>query len=344
MNVQATKAFTPALVLVFLITATTAAAYAQMPGITEVSGNYVNENAGVEITFPAGWSGFEIAQTSETILVSTSPGGLTESDPATMKTINLLITAKGGRDANDPSSLTQDTIDCSPPSIQSRTVAGVQGTEVTVDCPNTSQKFMMVAVETANNIVAVMYMAPTAAFDSEVGSFDSAVASLQVQGAASTGGSSSGGSSGGDGGIVNTTLELESVVQAVLVSGENVELNVMSNSTISNFRLEEQQKRLSFTVDGQTGTQGSTEIPIGKVLEGPYTVAIDGQATTAFEVANEGSADAVMTISYTHSEHDVDITGTNVVPEFPVVMVGALAAIVGVVALIGRTKLFGVKI
>jgi hypothetical protein len=100
---------------------------------------------------------------------------------------------------------------------------------------------------------------------------------------------------------------------------------------------------ISFTVDGQTGTEGTTEIPIGQVLEGPYTVMIDGQATTNFEVANEGTADAVITISYTHSAHDITVTGTNVVPEFPAVMMGIIAAVIGIVAVISRTNLINGK-
>src|SRR5919201_927143 len=92
----------------FLLLLPVAAVSAYAQGPTPVSGAYVNEEAGVQITFPDGWSGFEVPQTSETTLVATSPGGLSESDPATMKTISLLITAKAGRDPSDPFSLTQD--------------------------------------------------------------------------------------------------------------------------------------------------------------------------------------------------------------------------------------------
>ncbi|HEX2013976.1 MAG TPA: hypothetical protein VLA68_01990, partial [Nitrososphaera sp.] len=94
-------------------------------------------------------------------------------------------------------------------------------------------------------------------------------------------------------------------------------LDLKSNSTISDFMLEEENKRVTFKVDGENGTIGVTEIPIGRILEGPYTVTIDGQATSNFEVTPAGaSQEAVMRISYTHSVHDVSIAGTNVVPEF----------------------------
>ena len=315
--------------ILLLVPLAAVSAYAQgMPEV--VSGTYVNSEAGVEITFPDGWSGFEVSQTSETTLVATSPGGLSEPDPETMSTITLLVTAKGGRDARDPDSLTQDVIDCNPPSITSRTVAGVQGNEITVECPSSNQKSRMVTIETAENIVAVMFMTPTAEFDSKVGAFNSAVDSLSVEGAVNSGGT--GGSDGGG------MIELTTVTRAVVIADANVDISIRSSSTIGPLELDADNKRVSFTADGETGTEGKTEIEIGKMLEGPYTVTIDGQATTDFEVANEGSVDAVMTISYTHSQRDITITGTQVVPEFPLASLGVIAAAVGVVAVLGRAR------
>ena len=344
MNSHTAKALAVGLVLSFFVSAT--AAYAQAPpGMTQVSGTYTNAATGVQMTFPDGWSGFEIV-TANATLVPTSPGGMSENDPATMKTITLLMTAKiQNQDPTEPSSFNNDVQDCNDPAIQSRTVAGVQAVEATVECPSTSQKFTMVSVETASNWVIVMYMAPMADFDSNVADFDSAVSSLQVQGAMNTQVPSGGGGGGsvdeGGSGGVSVGLPLQAAVQTVVIAGANVNLDVKTNSTISNFELDEEDKQISFTVDGQTGTRGSTEIPIGKVLEGPYTVMIDGSATTDFEVANEGSTDAVMTLSYTHSQHDVDVTGTNVVPEFPIAIVGIIAAVIGAVAVLSRTNLMG---
>ena len=325
MNRYTREAFLAAILL--FLPAAAVSSYAQsMP--KAVSGTYVNAELGVQITFPNGWSGFEVTQTSETTLVATSPGGLSESDPATMKTISLLITDKGARDPNDPSSLTQDVIDCNQPSINSRTVAGVQATEVTVDCPSSAQKWRMVAVETADNIVAVMFMTPASEFDSNVGAFDSAVGSLQVEGAADTGGTSG----------VGVSIGLTTVTRTVVIAGANVNVDFRTNSTISAVTVDEDKKQVSFTVDGQAGTRGTTEVEIGQMLMGPYSVTIDGQTVTDFDVKNEGSVDAVMTLSYTHSEHDVVVTGTSVVPEFPLAALGVVAAAIGVVSVLGRTK------
>jgi hypothetical protein len=316
-----------ALVAGFLLLLPVAAvsAYAQgMPA--EVSGKYVNAEAGVEITFPDGWSGFEIA-TPEAKLVTTSPGGLSESDPETMKSITLMVTDKGARDANDPGSFNEDINACNPPSITSRTVAGVQGTEATVECPDTAQKFRMVAVETADNIVVVMYMTPTSEFDSNLGAFDSAVASLSVQGATGTGGVPS----------TPTEDEPSSSMMDVMVAGESVSVAIESSSTISALALNEDNKMLSFKADG---TGDETEVSVGKVLEGPYTVMVDGEATTDFEESTDDQGVKTITVTHGTGAHDVTVTGTQVVPEFPIVALGAIAAAIGAVSVLGRTRLF----
>jgi len=133
-------------------------------------------------------------------------------------------------------------------------------------------------------------------------------------------------------------LEVKSMVQSVVVSGNTIQVNLNSSSTISEFELDEESKRLSFRADGEAGSEGRTDISIGRILEGPYTVTIDGQATADFNVTNAASGEAMISISYTHSVHDITITGTNVIPEFPVAVVGAVAGIIGVAALLARSK------
>jgi len=343
MNSQSTKAIVAGFVVLFLVTATSA--YAQAPpSMKEVSGTYVNSSAGVTVTFPSGWSGFEIATPSGTI-ATTSPGGMSESDPATMKTIGLLVSDKSqGKDPKDPGSFSNDANDCNAPTIKSRDVAGVKGIEATVVCPTSKETIRMVTVQTSSNWIVLMYMAPTADFDGQVAAFDSTVSSLQVQGAVNSDAGAGGNNSGNDNSGSNLGLQLKTEIHQVLLQGKNKDISVVTNSTISNFRLEEQNKRVVFTVEGQSGTHGSTEIPIGQMLRGPYNVAIDGKSTTDFQVTNEGTENAMMKLSYTHSTHDITVTGTNVVPEFPIALVGAIAAIIGIVAVMGRTNLMGRKV
>ena len=310
----------------------TGAAAQMPPGMTAVSGLYVNEDAGVQIEFPDGWEGFEI-ETEEALIVMTTMG------QTSTKAIGLFISDKAEvTDPTDPNEFSQDTeMECGTPSVTSRTVAGRVGQEVTVECTDdagVSSKMKIVISNTAEDYIIVLYMAPTAEFAADEAKFDAAVNTLVVEGAMDTEGV--GGIPPVDGGVV---IGLTAMTRTVVIDGANVAVDIRTNSTISQLDLDEENKRVSFTVDGQTGTTGMTEISIGEILLGPYTVTIGGQATTDFDVTNEGSVDAVMTITYTHSEHDIEITGTSVVPEFPVVVIGAIAAIVGVVAILGRTRL-----
>jgi hypothetical protein len=124
---------------------------------------------------------------------------------------------------------------------------------------------------------------------------------------------------------------------SVLIKGKLVGVDVKTSSTITNFILDEKSKRLSFRVEGESGTAGSTEMSIGRILEGPYSVTIDGKVTTDFEVSNGAEGVATIKISYTHSVHSITITGVNVMPEFPL-LIGLVAAS-GLAAIIATTRL-----
>jgi hypothetical protein len=313
--------------LLLVLSVATTSAFAQMPGMTEVSGTYVNEELGVEITFPDGWSGFEIAQTSDTTLVATSPGGMTESDVDTVLT--LMMTDKSTRDTSDPSTYTQKQMECGEPSITSRSVAGVQGTQITVECPGDDQKVRIVAVETETNIVAVMFSAPISEFDANVGVFDNAVNSLSVEGATSTEGLPST--------PPDTQTEEEPVaaMHSVMVGDEEIQVAVESESTISQFMLDEPNTTVQFRADGDGD---STTVAVGSVLEGPYVVMVDGEETTDFEESTNQDGVTTITVPHATGAHQVTITGTQVVPEFPVFVLGAIAATIGIVAVLTRTR------
>lgn len=134
--------------------------------------------------------------------------------------------------------------------------------------------------------------------------------------------------------------ELKPQVQLVIVEGDTIEVALNSSSTVSEFELDEENKRVTFKVDGETGTTGRTEISVGRILEGPYTVTIDGESASDFEVIQGGmSGETIVKISYTHSTRDVAIAGTNVVPEFPFSTIGVIAATLGGLILLTRGRL-----
>ncbi|MEM2139984.1 MG2 domain-containing protein [Nitrososphaera sp.] len=131
--------------------------------------------------------------------------------------------------------------------------------------------------------------------------------------------------------------------------GEQFSVDITSNSNVSEVTLNEEAKRLSFTVEGQTGTTGAAEVTIPKaMLSGEMTVLIDGQLVTAESndviLKSQTQTDATFEINYHHSEHTVEVTGTTVVPEFPLaalIMAAGVASVVGIVAVGRATGRFG---
>jgi len=297
----------------------------QMP--TPVSGIYTNDEAGVKMTFPDGWSGFAI--TSNTgLIVTAAPGGMSGGTPTKIMLLTIMDKSKVQTAPTDPSSATNDpSTKCGTPTTGTTQVNGVAASEITVECTNAGvvSKVKMIVLQTDTRWISAMYMAPTAEFDADLGAFNNAVSTLNVNGATNIG--------------AGAGIGLQLKVQSVMLGGNNLQVDVRSSSTISEFKLDESSNTLAFKAEGQSGTQGKTEIAIGKMLNGPYTVKIDGTATTDFQVAGAG-ADAVITISYTHSSHDVAVTGASVVPEFSIAMIGVIAALLGTVVVIGRTRFF----
>ena len=334
------KYFSEAFLAAFalLISTTAVVAYAQgMP--TQVSGEYTTSDGGVTITFPDGWNGFAL-QPGGMDMVVVTPGETPSEDE--QRAMMLIVADKSEIDPTDPSSFspTEDAPECStPPTPTETTVSGKKGFEMTMECTDDEGraiKMKMTMAETADKWIGFMYMSPPAEFDADLGAYDAAVDTIQIQGAvdatmpelpSSDGGSIDGGADDG---------ETEAKPMPVMVAGEEVNVAVESTSTISEFELDEATKTLSFKADG---TGDSTSLSVGAVLAGPYTVMVDGAATEDFEESTD--ANGVTTISVPHASgaHDVTITGTQVVPEFPIAMLGIVAAVIAVITVAGRTRL-----
>ena len=141
---------------------------------------------------------------------------------------------------------------------------------------------------------------------------------------------------------LKTKSTLESSTKIVVVSpnsmsvraeGHDFDVQVASNSTsVTNLNFDTQNKKLSFTVQGDTGTKGVTEITIPKpLLNGDLTVMIDGKAMAQSDVVETADTDTETTLelNYHHSTHQIDIVGTNAVPEF-----GTMASVALVVSVL----------
>jgi hypothetical protein len=132
--------------------------------------------------------------------------------------------------------------------------------------------------------------------------------------------------------------------------GEQFHVDIASNSTVDGVELDQEAKIVTFRVDGETGTRGVTQVTVPKaMLSGEMVVMIDGQAVSSESsdviVTSDTSTETTFEINYTHSEHEVAVSGTNVVPEFPLatlVMAGAIGSIITTLA-VAKKKGLGLK-
>ncbi len=103
------------------------------------------------------------------------------------------------------------------------------------------------------------------------------------------------------------------------------------------------KKKVSVTVEGQSGTKGVSHISIPKdMVSGEMQVMIDGQvvANDQVVVTKHTEAETEVEVNYQHSVHTIDVIGTQAVPEFGTIAGLILAvAIISIVAVSARSKL-----
>jgi parallel beta-helix repeat protein len=130
--------------------------------------------------------------------------------------------------------------------------------------------------------------------------------------------------------------------EVTLENGDTDHVQVVSNSTISNFtvlywlsspnqHLQPGQKYITFFTTGQDNTSGFCRVFIPRsVLNGTYIVLVDWQETPASELEASNTTHAYVYFTYEHSTHEVTI-----VPEFApalIILVFIIATTSGAVA------------
>jgi hypothetical protein len=304
---------------------------------TEISGRYVDEEAGIEIEFPQGWSGLGFAGMGIVV-----PGGInsnyqTSSVDAAMMVMALprmeFSNAFSSLDALNEQ-IEENAADqrCHIETYAYTKINSIDGIHIVAECDTTDEEYSnvsMYGIMSENNFILIAFAAKTSDdYNENIAAFEQSINTLKV-----------------DHPIPFKTamaqvLHLTTVNHQVFAKGAKIDLKVETNSEVSNLAFSESDKRISVRVAGQDGTDGTMIIAVNKVLEGPYTVTIDGQATSNFVVAqDDATGQKSVEISYKHSVHDIVITGTNVVPEFPPAVIASILGIIGIIAVLSRTEL-----
>jgi len=133
---------------------------------------------------------------------------------------------------------------------------------------------------------------------------------------------------------------------AVFTAQDGYAFNVTmtSNSTISDFNFNESLKQISFNVTGPTGKTGycNVTIPQGLLQGEPWTIYVNNTDCTAFCSIAGNSTHTFVYIPYTCSTNIIQIEGTWVIPEFPLVMILALSMILAMlVAGFAKKRFYG---
>ena len=91
--------------------------------------------------------------------------------------------------------------------------------------------------------------------------------------------------------------------------GEQFELEITSNSNVGNVEFRQEEKKVSFSVEGETGIRGAAEVTIPNAMlpGGMMMMLIDGEVVAAESndiiVKSNTETDAMFGINYNHSEH-----------------------------------------
>jgi len=117
---------------------------------------------------------------------------------------------------------------------------------------------------------------------------------------------------------------------------ETYSVDLISNSTLSDFRLNVTQKMLSFNVIGMEGNAGFCRITIPNVIvedlwQGNFTVLLNGNAWPFRNWTD--TINTYIYINYTHSEHEIVI-----VPEFSSAIIMPLFMILMILAVVFAKK------
>jgi parallel beta-helix repeat protein len=104
----------------------------------------------------------------------------------------------------------------------------------------------------------------------------------------------------------------------VTVGDVNVPVVIVTNSSISEFVFSKTSQQVSFNVTGPTGTSGVCNISIPEdLLWGDFSVYLNGALLVedADYTQTYNGTHNIFYITYSHSSHKIEITGTEVIPE-----------------------------
>ncbi len=117
--------------------------------------------------------------------------------------------------------------------------------------------------------------------------------------------------------------------------GDELKLQIVSNSTILNLLFHPKAGMINLTVTGSEGTGGFCNASIPKsILDGSPIVIIDGKQVES--ELKEDTANHYVYFTYSHSSHNIMIGGSNTISEFPHIAT-AILSVFTIISLLAST-------
>ncbi len=314
-------------------------------GLKKVEGKYANTDVGIEIDLPKDWSGFEMSldlDIMKTTVVAVALGGI---DPETMMsmmpekpTIMLAVVSmsveEGMWSTDNPPHLGQEDMECTPATFRTVKVSDVDSLEAIIECirivdgkeVQAKGKTFFMNRESAEKTgsVTVMFAAPSDMYDASVNEFDESMKTLKVR----------------DASAFKLTMD-NSLSESFMVNDDSADVRTESSSEVSNLSFSEMDKSISFDVSGDDRTVGVTIAYAGSILKEPYVVTIHDKPVNFELVTDESGVKGVKVVYLNSMEvQNVAITGSEVIPEFPLIAIAVMGMMVAITITMSRFKSF----
>ena len=292
-----------------------------------ISGKYLVPNAGLQIELPEGWSGIETYGNNKTLIV-VSPGityKLTgEVDAVYMEIfVGDLLELRSLEVSSTP---TDESGCVMPTPFAIINLNGMKAGEMLMECEGTEMMLPMkmkeLSLATEEKTISVTFSASSdTVYESNIAKFEESLKTLRIENTIDL-------SDPSNAPLFGLTLSKE----IVMVDNKPYDIEIVSNSRVMDFSFSEDNKQISFKVEAKDGSEGFSRLYIGEVLEGPYTVTIDGKPLDdVMPVEDKTNGETSVDLIYEEGVHDITMIGTQVVPEFSLLILAIFATAVSLI-------------
>lgn len=200
----------------------------------EISDKYANSEAGISIELPEGWRGFEKVEDDATIVTLVPP---LDEKGASVIAIGL----------QDISSYKEE--ECKASSIEYVKLNGMSTLQAEAECPIEMMKMKSkgYVFATSDKIFAISYAAPTEQdYNLNLSKFEQTIKTLNIKNTVDVTA------------YVPLSIDFKSSKEQVTVDDKPYEIEVASSSDVTDIEFNQEDRQLSFAVQGESGTKGTS--------------------------------------------------------------------------------------